>query len=80
MLGRLEDLPGISSVDEAKGVIELELEEKVRDMSFISDDVVFVGRFCNSVVVCVGQIELYDVVRDDFAKLNIKGRMVSFSV
>jgi len=81
MLAKLKGLPEIRSAFGRK-VIELELEETI-DVSGIDtarDNIVFVGRFCDSIVVCVGKIVNYEVVTPEYAKLDIKGRSVSFSI
>lgn len=91
MFGRLRDLPEISSSGEMRDVegIKLELEGPLEDVPYLPSwperiteigDVVFVGRLSNTIVVCVGKVLKYEVVREDFAKLDMVGRVVSFSV
>jgi len=84
MLGKLKDLPQISSTGglrEVEGVV-LELEGSLEEAPVVGTpgSMVFVGRFCDNVVVCVGKVLLYEELREDFARLHMEGRLISFSL
>lgn len=74
MFRKLEDLPEISSIYEPyKGITEFELERVMARVPEPSDEAVFVGRFGEQVVVCVGKVLEYEEVPPDFARLKIQG-------
>lgn len=85
MIIDLEELVEASSVSQADGVIELELEGKAQEVVAASGEIIFVCRFGDSVVICIGRVEKYEEVpeseaQDLFARLYIKGRSISFTV
>lgn len=81
MIGKLENLPEISSISGPyEGITEFELEEPLGEAPKFEDEVVFVGRFSEQIVMCMGKVTDYIVDRPDYARLKIKGMYVSFAI
>ena len=82
-----EEMTIASSVSINNGVVEFELEETLKDKYYLIGDIVFMCRFCDSIVVAVGTVEKYeevtpdpDLEQDIFSKLYIRGYSVSFTI
>lgn len=81
MAEKLKSLPKVSSISGPyKGITELELEELLDEAPKSGGEVVFVGRFCELVVLCVGKVLEYEEVGPNLARLKIKGTYASCSI
>lgn len=87
MIINTEELIAASSVSHSHGVVELELEECVKDSHMLTGEVIFMCLFCDSIVVAIGTVEKYeeiepepDLEQDIFSRLYIRGQSISFSV
>ena len=82
-----------SSVSIGKGVVEFELEEAIGDgekewMWHPNNEIIFVCRFCDSIIITTGIVKKYEKVPSDpslteqkvFSRLYVKGRTLSFSI
>jgi len=85
MIIDFEKLVEASSVSQSDGVIELELEGKAQEVVTAYGEIIFICRFCDSVVICIGNVVKYEEVpeseaQDLFARLYIKGHSISFTL
>ena len=76
----------VSSIGKGAGVIELELEGKAPEVVTASGEIIFVCRYCDDVVICIGRVEKYEEVPeaiesgDVYSRLKIRGRSLGFSL
>lgn len=88
MIINTEELISASSVSISKGVVELELEEVVKNPEALRGEVIFMCLFCDSIVIVIGTVEKYEEIEADpdlmeqglFSRLYIRGRSISFTV
>jgi len=86
MIIDMEKLIQVSSIGKGTGVIELELEEKAPEVVTAAGEIIFVCRYCDDVVICIGRVEKYEEVPetiesgDVYSRLKIRGRSITFSL
>lgn len=82
MICNIKRLPHISSMS-GEPTIDLELEDKLTGV-VLGDEMVFVGQFCDDIVVVWGKVKEYEEIETKeyglLVRLGITGRKASFSL
>ena len=80
----LSFLPEVSSIGVEGDIIELELEQEIKELPELGDDdpVVLTARYAGQIIVAVGQVIEYENIEgpDVWCRMKIKGSSVTFTI
>ena len=78
-----DKLPHVTSMSLDKGRVDFEIEGlvdgPVPSLADNSTPVIFIGAFCDSVVMCIGVVDEYEVVDMELTRLGMRGPVISFN-